>query len=136
MRWRMVCIWSSDFQGSQWPIRKQRTAPPKPLNCPHSDITEPTESEWLLRHLMFKLCLECLIGNMHLFLGKKSSPKLTLWPCSRPYLARTASWLFIKEAQSFLKSTVAAKNSMHCEPSIFMAKACSLWISGMFLCSR
>lgn len=48
------------------------------------------------------------------------SPKLTLWPWSRPYLARAALWLFIKEAQSILKSKVAAKRTPCIETHLFL----------------
>lgn len=43
---------------SQSPLREH--TPQRPS---HFDITEPTELELLLGNLMFKLCLECLIGT-------------------------------------------------------------------------
>lgn len=58
--------------------------------------------------------------NIHLFLGRKLSPKLTLWPWSWPYLARPALWLFIKEAQNFLKSKVAAKRTQRAGSLVFL----------------
>lgn len=62
-----------------------------------------------------------MFDRKHAFIFRqKSSPKLTLWPCSRPYLARTASWLFIKEAQSFLKATVAAKRTQCTVSRLFL----------------
>lgn len=62
-----------------------------------------------------------MFDRKHAFIFRqKSSPKLTLWPCSRPYLARTASWLFIKEAQNFLKSKVAAKRTQCTVSRLFL----------------